>query len=51
MWDPISIFFCAYILNIGMPDARLNVGEVIKANEERLVTETIIMDAKVREGA
>lgn len=50
MWDPISIFFCAYILNIGLPEARLNVSDVIKANEERLITETICRDIKVREG-
>jgi len=50
MWDPISIFFCAYILNIGMPEARLNVTDVIKANEERLISEIIANDVNVREG-
>ena len=50
MWDPITIFFCAYILNIGMPEARLNVKDVIRANEERLISEIISNDVKIREG-
>jgi len=50
MWDPISTFFCMWILNINMPYARLNVDEVIKAKEERLITDTIVESTQLRSG-
>jgi hypothetical protein len=30
MWDPISLFFCLYVMNADMPSARLDVNEAIK---------------------
>jgi len=50
MWDPISLFFCSWILNIGMPPARLNVEDVIKANEQHVVIESIQNSVTLREG-
>lgn len=29
MWDPVSVFVCMYMLNVGLPDARLNVNDII----------------------
>jgi len=46
MWDPISIFVCMWILNSGLPDARLKVADVIKAKEQKIISETV----KIREG-
>jgi hypothetical protein len=28
MWDPISVFVCMYILNVGLPEARLKVSDI-----------------------
>jgi hypothetical protein len=39
MYDPISIFFCMWALNIDMPPARLNVAEIVSINKERIVVE------------
>ena len=50
MWDPISIFYICYCLNVNMPDSKLTVDEVILANEKKLI-KTIIKDSvKLREG-
>lgn len=50
MWDPISIFYICYCLNVSMPGSKLTVDEVILANEKKLI-ETIIKDSvKLREG-
>jgi hypothetical protein len=29
MWDPVSIFVCMYILNTGLPEARLKVSDIV----------------------
>lgn len=50
MWDPISLFYCMWILNIGMPDVRLNVVDIIKVREEKLISDTITKNVNVREG-
>lgn len=50
MWDPISMFFCAWVLNAGMPDARLKVSDVIEANEQRIINDYIKSSAIIREG-
>lgn len=42
MWDPISLFFCLYVMNANMPIARLDVAEAIKQHrsgpEDYIVT-------------
>jgi len=50
MWDPISIFYCAWVLNIGLPEARLNVSDVIEANEQRIIVEHINNSVTIRKG-
>ena len=37
MWDPISLFFCLYVMNANMPSARLDVVEAIKQQRSGLV--------------
>ena len=46
MWDPISIFACMWILNSGLPDARLNVAYVIEQKEQQIIIDNV----KLREG-
>jgi len=29
MWDPVSVFVCMYMLNVGLPDARIKVNDII----------------------
>jgi len=48
MWDPISTFFCMWVLNVGMPEARLKVSDVIEDIEQHLVNETIQKSATLR---
>lgn len=48
MWDPISLFYCMWILNTGLPNARLNVAEAIKNRENNL--EKISKTVTLREG-
>lgn len=48
MWDPISIFYCMWILNIGLPEAKLNVTETIKTREEAVINNTIINSTTIR---
>jgi len=50
MWDPISIFYVAWVLNIGMPEARLNVSEVIESKEQKIIVEHISNSVTIREG-
>jgi len=50
MWDPISIFACMWILNAGLPEARLNVHKTIEANERRIFIEQMHKDVTLREG-
>jgi hypothetical protein len=40
MWDPISIFACMWVLNAGLPDARLKVDDVLKTNERSVTGKT-----------
>ena len=48
MWDPISVFVCMWILNTGLPSARLSVAEAIKNRENTL--EEISKTVTLREG-
>jgi hypothetical protein len=41
MWDPISVFVCMWILNSGLPDARLKVSDVLKSNEKPAINKTL----------
>lgn len=50
MWDPISIFYCMWVLNAGLPDARLNVVDVIEAKEQKIIVDSISDSVKLREG-
>jgi len=50
MWDPISLFYMMWALNTGLPDARLNVTEVIQARENKIVIEHIVESVSLREG-
>lgn len=51
MWDPISVFFCMWILNAKeLPNQRLSVTEVIQANEQYLINKTIIDSTTIRSG-
>jgi len=43
MWDPISIFACMWILGVDLPPARLNVQDVIQANQSRQIHETVVI--------
>lgn len=49
MWDPISLFFCMWGLNIGMPEARLRVTDIIIAKEEALINKIIVDSVQARE--
>ena len=48
MWDPLSIFFCMWILNIGMPEAKLSVKDTIELREQELINKTITSSAELR---
>lgn len=50
MWDPISLFYIAWTLNAGLPDARLKVSEVIEMKENVVIVESINEQIKLREG-
>jgi len=50
MWDPISIFFCIWVLNIGLPDGRLKALEVIDAKEQTIINQAIIDSTDLRTG-
>ena len=49
MWDPISIFFCMWVLNVGMPEARLKVSDVIEVRESKVVADTIQQSVTLRQ--
>jgi len=49
-WDPVSIFSICWMLNIGMPDARLSVKEVIENKETIIIVNSISRDVKLRDG-
>ena len=50
MWDPISLFYMMWTLSTGLPDARLNVAEVIQARENKIIIEHITESISLREG-
>ena len=50
MWDPISLLYCMWILNVGLPDARLSVKDVVEAKEQKTIIDTITNSIKIREG-
>lgn len=50
MWDPISIFYCMWVLNIGLPEGRLSVSEAILLKEEAIINKTIVESATIRGG-
>lgn len=42
MWSPIDIFFMAWFCNFSpCQNSRLNVSEVIKAKEDRMIKESV----------
>jgi len=49
MWDPISVFFCMWVLNIGLPEGRLNTVEHIKLKEQVIIDQTIVNSTTIRE--
>jgi len=49
IWDPINIFSICWILNIGLPDARLTVKEIIESREAVIIVNSISRDVKLRE--
>jgi hypothetical protein len=49
MWDPMSVLFCMWVLNVGFPDARLKVSDMIKAREEKIIVDSIQKSATIRE--
>jgi len=50
MWDPISIFYCMWVLNIGLPEGRLGVADSIQLKEEAIINRTIIDSTTIRGG-
>ena len=50
MWDPISIFFCMWVLNVGLPEARLKVSDAIEAKEQKIIVDSICNSVKLRNG-
>lgn len=50
MFDPISIFYFAWILNAGLPNGRLNVEEIIQLKENTVIVEQINSEIKLRNG-
>jgi hypothetical protein len=50
MWDPASIFVIMWALNVGMPEARLKVNDVVEANESHIIVEHIANSSILREG-
>jgi hypothetical protein len=49
MWDPISVMFCMWILNVGLPDARLKVSDAIEDKEHRIIVDTIKNSVTIRD--
>lgn len=50
MFDPISTLFYMWVMNVGLPPARLDVTEVIKVREERIIIKTIVSSIELRDG-
>lgn len=51
MWDPISLFYCMWILNVNLPNGRLNVLDLIKDKEEAIFNNYIHNNTKLRKEA
>lgn len=49
MWDPMSVLFCMWILNAGLPEARLHVHDVIEAREQQVIIDTIQKSVTIRD--
>lgn len=45
MWDPISIFYICYCLNINMPDSKLSIKK-----EEKLIETIYTESVELRKG-
>lgn len=43
MFDPISVFYCMWVLNSDLPDARLKVQDIIKDKENKTIVETVTL--------
>lgn len=50
MWDPISIFYMMWVLNVNLPEARLNVLDVVEAKEKQIIDRSISDTVTVRTG-
>lgn len=50
MWDPVSVFMCMWVMNAGLPDARLKVEEVLKVKEEQIIVDHLSRQVTLREG-
>lgn len=50
MWDPISIFYCMWVLNIGLPEGRLSVADSVQLKEEAIINKTIVDSTTIRGG-
>ena len=50
MWDPISLFYIMWVMNIGLPDSRLNVKEAIEMKENTIIVQSINEQIKLRDG-
>jgi len=47
MWDPVSMLYVMWLLNVSTPEARLNVQSVVEANRQAL-SERIHQDITLR---
>lgn len=43
MWDPVSVFAICWMLNAGLPNARLNVDEVLALKEKSVLNNTVTL--------
>lgn len=53
MWDPISILYCVWVLNLNsikLPSQRLTVEEVIQAKENKIFVDEIVNSVSIRQG-
>ena len=48
MWDPISIFFCMWVMSIGLPEGRLKIVETIETREQALINKIIVESTTIR---
>lgn len=51
MWDPISLFYCMWVLNAKeLPNQRLNVREMIDIKEQTIINNELNNQVTLREG-